>query len=223
MTNRRGWFITLEGGEGSGKSTVAVLLAERLRSAGHTVVLTEEPAGTPLGRYIWQYFKEKGAAASPLAELLLFEAARAEHVATVLRPALEAGQVVVSDRFADSSLAYQGYSVGLGADVVGPLNDAATGGLKPDLTLLLDIEPETGLARAHALEAGGVKDGDSIGARPADFHARVRAAFLDIARAEPERVRVIDASAPIEAVADAAWRDVEDLLEVPLSLDKGDR
>ncbi len=205
-------FITLEGGEGSGKSTVARELAERLRADGRIVTLTEEPTGTPLGSYIWRYFQDPSSPTlSPLAELLLFEAARAQHVEKVIRPALAIGSVVICDRFTDSSIAYQGHGRGLSAELVDRLNTVATGGLRPDLTLLLDIPVETGLDRAKrantSAEAPG-KQEDTIGSEPAEFHLRVHGGFAEIGRKDPERVQVIDAARPLEVVVEDAWRRV---------------
>ena len=205
-------FITLEGGEGSGKSTVARLLAERLRESGRAVTLTEEPAGTALGRHVWGMFQHRDQApVSPLAELLLFEAARAQHVAEVIRPALARGDVVVCDRFSDSSVAYQGYGRELGEDLVDRLNEVATGGLAPDLTLLLDVPLDVGLARAREANDGG-KAADAIGEESLAFHRRVRAGFAAIARREPARVVTIDATRTLDEVADEAWKRVRERL-----------
>ena len=206
----RGLFIVLEGGDGSGKSTQAKRLAEALQSQGFDVVLTQEPAGTRLGKLVKSVFESRHADADapPLAaktELFLFEAARSDHVRTVIRPALDAGRVVVCDRFTDSTLAYQGYGRGLPLDEVRRLNEIATEGLAPDLVLLFDVPPDVGLARA---DSGGEKR-DSIGQESLGFHRRVREGFLEIARAGGERYAVIDAARPIEEAAAAAWAAVE--------------
>jgi dTMP kinase len=211
----RGIFITLEGGEGSGKSTQAQVLAGHLRDNGYIVCLTEEPMGTPLGRAVKELFERQAETGDVLAEgyaeLFLFEAARAQHVRDVIRPALERGEIVVCDRFADSTTAYQGYGRGLNLREVETCNQIATGGLEPDLTMLLDIDPETGLTRAeqasntsHHLR----RERDSIGQESLAFHKLVRDGFLAIAEAHPNRVSVIDASVPQEAVSDAVWRAV---------------
>ena len=207
-SSARGFFLTLEGGEGSGKSTLAAELARRLQETGRRTVLTEEPGGTALGQEFWRYLRNPDSPPlSPLAELFLFEAARAQHVQEVIRPALDEGAVVICDRFADSSVAYQGVGRGLGRDLVEKLNEVATGGLKPDLTLLLDVPPQTGLARARELEhgAGATKTKDAIGAETFAFHARVREGFLEIARDEPTRVSVIDAGRALDEVVAEAW------------------
>ncbi len=201
-------FITLEGGEGSGKSTLAKMLAERLEDGGRSVVLTEEPTGTALGREMWRLFQDPARPPiSALAELMLFEAARAQHVTEVIRPSLERGDIVVCDRFADSSIAYQGYGRELGEELVSRLNVVATGGLRPDLTLLLDVPIEAGLERARdANEAG--KAADAIGEESLAFHKRVREGFLAVARQEPKRVVVIDATRALGEVMDEVWEVV---------------
>jgi len=205
-------FITLEGGDGTGKSTQVAALAARLRAEGHQVRATEEPAGTALGRQIWEAFKEPRASIEPLAELLFFEAARAQHVTEVIGPALESGEIVLCDRFTDSSVAYQGYGRGLDLELVQALNDIATGGLKPDLTLLFDGPAEAGLARADA----GTRDQDRdvIGQERGSFHERVREGYLRLARREPARIFVIDAGLPVEEVTDASWVRIKAALKV---------
>jgi len=210
-----GVFITLEGGEGSGKSTVAAYLAGRLRAEGRDVLLTEEPGGTELGQHFWAYLRDPSRPPlAPLAELFLFEAARTQHVEQVLRPALARGVIVVCDRFSDSSVAYQGHGRELGPDLVEMLNAAATSGLDPHLTLLLDLPVADGLGRARALEGdGAAKAADAIGAETAAFHERVRAGFQEIAGQEPTRVVTIDASAPLAAVKEAAWSEVSRVLQ----------
>jgi dTMP kinase len=210
-----GHFITFEGGEGSGKSTVAALVAERLSDQGLAVLLTREPEGTDLGRHLWAYFRELAAAGRRMtaeAELFLFAADRAEHVRTVIAPALDAGRVVLCDRFADSTTAYQGYGRGLDLATVETVNKAATGDLTPDLTLLLDVPVAEGLRRARALEADAAKLPDAMGAESLAFHERVREGFLAIARANPGRVTVLDAGQPLDSVERGAIEAVERLL-----------
>jgi len=200
-----GLFITLEGGEGSGKSTIARLLADKIRDAGRAVTLTEEPAGTALGKRMWEMFQGRdGTVVSPVAELLLFEAARAQHVAEVIRPALERGEVVVCARFADSSVAYQGFGRELGREVVIQLNEVATHGLAPDLTLLLDVPLEVGLGRAREANESG-KVADAIGEESLAFHKRVRDGFREVARREPGRIVVVDATRALGEVLDEVW------------------
>lgn len=209
-----GAFITLEGGEGSGKSSQAKALADLLRGEGYEVTLTSEPSGTPLGETVMDVFR-RGLEVSPEAELFLFEAARAQNVRDVVRPALERGEVVVCDRFVDSTTAYQGNGRGLNLEQVRALNHLATGGLLPQLTILLDVPPETGLARQR-LPAGGQaasEEADSIGGESLTFHNRVREGFLEMARSEPERFVIVDASLSADKVTELAWGHVRQLLD----------
>ena len=212
---RRGTFITFEGGEGSGKSTVAERAAARLQEQGHDVLLTREPEGTELGRHMWGFFRDlaaKGETMTAEAELFLFAAARAEHVRTVVAPALESGRLVLCDRFADSTTAYQGYGRGIDLPTVEAANLAASSGLSPDLTLIFDVPVAEGLRRARAREADEAKRADSIGSESQAFHDRVREGFLEIARAHPERVTVVDASCSLDGVEAAAAAAIEGLL-----------
>ena len=202
-----GRFIVLEGGEGAGKSSVLQTLAARLASGTREVTVTREPGGTPLGERVRALLLEGRAAPDPLAELLLFEAARAQLVAAVIKPALERGDVILCDRFAASSVAYQAYGRGLDADMVARANAIATGGLAPDLTLLLDVPVEAGLARRGG--AGGMNRFDRAGLA---FHERVRAGFLAMAAADPQHWRVIDAAQPLEAVSAEAWAALQAIL-----------
>jgi dTMP kinase len=210
---RRALFITLEGGEGSGKSTQAKLLAQHLRDTGHEAILTQEPAGTPVGVLLKGVLERQasggGPPITPQAELFLFAAARADHVRTVITPALESGLIVVCDRFADSTVAYQGYGRGLPLREIAILNRIATQGLTPDLTLLLDVPPDAGIDRANATHDAGDKSRDALGEETLDFHRRVRKGFLAIAQAEPERVVAIDALQPQDIVTEAVWAAVE--------------
>lgn len=202
-------LVTLEGGEGSGKSVQAHRLAERLAARGVPALAAREPGGTPVGEGVRAIVLHPPADApiDPLAELLLFEAARAQLVAAVIRPALERHAVVVCDRFADSSLAYQGYGRGLDLSLIERLNGVATGGLRPDLTLLLDAPVEVGLARRRSDGALNSLDGQDLA-----FHERVRQGYLALARTEPGRWRVIDAARPIDEVAEAVWSAVREWL-----------
>ena len=195
-----GRFIVLEGGEGAGKSSVQQALGERLHAAGFDVLLTREPGGTGLGERIRELVLAQRSVDDPLAELLLFEAARAHLVSGVIRPALDAGRTVICDRFAASSVAYQGFGRGLGREVVERANAMATGGLAPDLALLLDLPVEAGLARR-----AGVGGANHFDAEDMAFHERVRAGFLKLAGEAPGRWRVIDASRPLADVIEAAY------------------
>jgi len=205
----RAAFVTLEGGEGSGKTTLAAAIAESLRDQRHTVCITREPGGTALGRLIQSILegREQSSSLSAMAELLLFEADRVQHVSEVIRPALAAGHVVVCDRFTDSSLAYQGYGRRLDLGLIRRLNDEATGGLTPDLTLLLDIPPRVGLSRE-----GDQKD--VTGRESLEFHERVRAGFLEVARAELERFAVIDGTLTTEELTERAIAATQERLSL---------
>ncbi len=199
-----GLFVTLEGGEGSGKSTQVARLTARLQSAGWQPLVTREPGGTPLAEGIRALLMDPAHQPSAMTEALLMQAARAQLVETVLRPALAAGRVVICDRYADSSLAYQGAGRGLDSAVIALLNRASTGGLVPDLTLLFDLPAETGLARRE--QAPGSTN--RIDREPREFHARVQTRFRELAMAEPERWVVLDAASPIEALAERVWSEV---------------
>lgn len=204
-----GLLITLEGGEGCGKSTQASDLAERLRSQGHRVTLTREPGGTPLGERLRQVLLDpqgRSPSLDPLAEYLLFAAARAEVTAEVIKPALERSDIVVCDRYGDSSLAYQGYGRGVNLDHIRAVNEAATAGLRPDLTVLLDLPPEVGLAR----QRGGASD--RFQREQLDFHRRLREGYLALAREEPDRWLVLDGTLPASEITERILRRARELL-----------
>jgi len=207
-----GRFITLEGGEGAGKTTHARRLAQVLRARGCEVVVTREPGGTPGGEEIRRLLVDGAADRwDPLTEALLHFAARREHVCRCIRPALARGAWVVCDRFADSTMAYQGYGHGLGQAPIEALAALTLGGLRPDLTLVLDLPVAEGLARA-----GGRGGAEARYERmAAAFHERLRTGFLDIARAEPDRCVVIDARPDPDRVAAAILAAVEQRLGVP--------
>lgn len=200
-------FITFEGGEGSGKSVQAKELYRRLSQLVIPVVLTHEPGGTLFGKKLGRWLKwAQGTDISPLTELLLFNASRAQLVAEVIQPSLKSGKVVISDRYADSTTAYQGYGRRLDLDTVKAANSAATQGLKPDLTILLDIPAEEGLDRKKA------KSRDRFEREVLAFHQRVREGYLKMAAAEPERWLVVDASQSREKIAQIIWQRVSQLL-----------
>lgn len=199
--HRKGLFVTFEGLDGSGKTTQAALLAQRLRAHGWDVAETAEPGGTRLGAALRTLLLEAGGApVSPTAEMLLFFAARAQNADEIIVPALQAGKVVVCDRFTDSSLAYQGAGRELGESVVLELDRIACRGLLPDLTILLDIEPEEGLRRVRGGPVPDRMHGESAG-----FLRRVREAYLRLAEREPRRFRVIAAAGAIPEVAARVW------------------
>lgn len=201
--SERGVFITFEGGEGAGKSTQIRRLAAALEALGRTVVVTREPGGTPLAEAIRALILGPGASGDALTQALLFAAARREHIRVLIEPALAAGAIVFCDRFADSTRAYQGGR--LPATALDATISLATGDLAPDLTLLLDLPPEEGLARARG--RGG--DADTFERADLAFHADVRARFLALAKAEPDRIVVIDAGADVADVAEAIRRVVD--------------
>jgi len=202
----RGRFITFEGPEGSGKSTQLRLLGERLRKAGLEVLETQEPGGTPIGIQIRHVLLDpKNRELCPTTELLLMFASRAQNVDQLILPALSTGRIVLSDRFTDSTLVYQGVGRGLGADVVYELDRIACRGLVPDLTLVFDIDAETGLARARSRNARTEDSETRIEELDVGFHRRVRDAYRQLAADEPKRIRLIDGSQTREAVAEQVW------------------
>ena len=201
-----GIFITLEGVEGSGKTTHCRRLGQWLGARGLEVVLTSEPDGTPLGSAIRRLFEQDGMPPTPLTQTFLFMAARQQHVAQVIRPALARGAVVVSDRYADATLAYQGFGGGIELETIRDLNALATGGVMPDLTILLDLDPAEGIRRISDRPLDAFEKMDM------GFHRRVREGYLEIARAEKNRVVVLSAAQPKDALHAAVVRAVEGLL-----------
>ena len=210
----RGKFITLEGPEGSGKSTQCRTLVDRLETQGINVVLTREPGGTPTGEIIREILQhnKSGEPITPSTEVLLFEASRAQLVQTVIVPALEKGDWVICDRFADSTSAYQGFGRGFSLDEIFVLNDFAIKGAVPDLTLFFDVEVEEGFRRlSERLLEFDFKE-DRIESEARSFHEKVRKGYIELLKKFPERIKRIDAAAEKEAVAKAVWHQVEQLL-----------
>ena len=211
----RGLFLTLEGPDGAGKTTQGTRLVEYLRRAGLSVVSTREPGGTAIGERIRQLLlDETYREMAPVTEMLLFAASRAQFVREVVEPALAKGVTVLSERYVDASLAYQGYGRGIDVALVRQVNEVATGGLLPDLTLLLDIDPAVGLERART--AGGKEGvagrGDRLEQETLAFYERVRAGFLQLARESPQRIVVIDAQGDVERVHRRVIEAVQGLL-----------
>jgi dTMP kinase len=205
----RGRFISLEGGEGVGKSTQAKRLAEALRGQGREVVLTREPGGSPGAEAIRQLLLQgEEDRWTPEAEALLFAAARADHVAKLIKPALAEGKWVLCDRFLDSSLAYQGGAGGVGMEAVRTLHDIGSGGFLPDRTLLLELPQLAGSERASQRDGGAA---DRIGARSGEYHSEVATSFRTIAILEPERFRIVDASGSLEEVTERLLGALGDL------------
>ena len=204
-------FVTFEGGEGSGKSSALALLDKRLREEGYQTVLTREPGGTPISEAIRNVILDKSnVAMDSRTEALLYAASRRQHLVEKVWPALKEGKIVLCDRYLDSSLAYQGGARGLGIDAVLNVNAFATEGTFPDLTLLFDIEPEQGLAR---IAANASREVNRLDLEKIDFHRGVRATFHQIAARYPERFVIIDASKPLDAVVNEAYRAIKERLK----------
>ncbi len=202
-----GLFITFEGGEGCGKSVQSKELYRRLSQLAIPALLTQEPGGTALGKKLGRWLKwADDMDISPLTELLLFNASRAQLVSEVIQPSLQSGKTVICDRYADSTTAYQGYGRGLDLEIVKAINNAATQGLEPDLTVLLDVPVEEGLARKRA------KRRDRFEQEDIAFHQRVREGYLKLAAKDPQRWLIIDATLPLAQVTEIIWEKVKRLL-----------
>jgi dTMP kinase len=209
----RGLFITLEGVEGSGKTTHAGLLGETLRKEGRRAQVTHEPGATRAGEAIRKIFLDPEVSLQVSSELLLVLADRAQHVHEKLKPAVDSGEIVISDRYSDSTVAYQGYGRGFDLVLLGRLNQLATGGLVPDLTLVLDCGVETGIARTRERVKGKAHRFDRFESEQMEFHRRVRNGFLQIAEAEPTRVKIVNSEQPLEIVAAEIVGAVHQLIE----------
>lgn len=204
-----GIFLTFEGLDGSGKTTQLPLLADALAARGFDVLTTREPGGTLLGKRIRELILEIEDAPAPLAELLLFAADRAQHLETLIKPALAAGKFVISDRYADATAAYQGAGRGFPSEIIRRTIELATGGFKPDLTLFFDLPTEKALARANSRAT----ESNRLDKETIDFFDRVRRAYLDIASEEPERFRIVEANGSIEEIHQNALQIVTQFLE----------
>nr|WP_239543583.1 dTMP kinase [Glutamicibacter nicotianae] len=205
-------FIVFEGGDGAGKSTQVALAKQWLESRGAKVTTTREPGGTQISEELRSLVLDHGHGdIDARTEALIYSAARAAHVQQVISPALEAGTHIICDRFVDSSLAYQGMGRALGFDAVASINDFATGGLKPDATIILDISAEQGRARRIAA-SGGVEQSDRLESEPDDFHERIRNAFLGLAARDPRRYLVLDATASVEQLHQSVVQHLAGLL-----------
>ncbi|CAN5618311.1 dTMP kinase [soil metagenome] len=191
-----GTFLTLEGPEGAGKTTQVKLLSTKLDAIGIPHLITRDPGGTPLGKQIRRVLLTPGNPVAPMAELLLYSADRAQHVDELIIPALKAGKLVICDRYTDSTVAYQGYGRNLDLKLISQLNQMSTQGLRPELTILFDLESEKGLGRLHP---GGH---DRMEREAIEFHHRVRKGYLELSKQEPERWQIIDASKALSAVQD---------------------
>ena len=207
----KGEFITFEGIDGSGKSTQLRMLAEVLAERGLDVITTREPGGTTLGQHLREAFLETEETVAPMAELLAFAADRAQHVEFLIRPAIAAGKIVISDRYADATFAYQGAGREFPAEKVNQVIDLATGGLKPDLTLFFDIPVETAISRMSDRDETQAKK-NRMDEETTEFYWRAREAYLGIAKREPERFRIVDASGSIAEIHEAVVDVVDELL-----------
>jgi dTMP kinase len=214
----KGLFITFEGIEGSGKSTQIVLLANYLREQNRPVTLTREPGGTAIGDQVRKILLDPANhQLVPRAELLLYGAARAQHLEELILPELTAGRTVLCDRFSDATLAYQGFGRRLDQDIIGALDRIVTGGLRPDATILLDIDAATGLSRARGRNrTRGLESEARFENEELAFHERVRQGYRTIAEGEPDRFRVIQAAATPDVIQSAIRRIVDDLLRHPV-------
>jgi dTMP kinase len=214
MNNGQGLFISFEGSDGSGKSTQMKLLAERLRREGHTVLENVEPGGTPIGQQIRKILLDRANDdMAPMTELLLMFASRAQAVEQWIRPSLRRGEIVLSDRFTDSSLAYQGEARGLGFDVVRALHELALGSILPDLTVCIEIDLDTSLARAYGRnrDAGPATE-TRLDEQSMAFHRHVREGYRKIASEEPHRFKIVDGWEAPDVVAERVWQLVQPLI-----------
>jgi dTMP kinase len=208
-----GLFVSFEGGEACGKSTQVARLVRKLESQGHQVVATREPGSTRTGEAIRNLLlhSEQGTKLTPAAELLLFGASRAQLVDEIIRPALQAGKIVVADRFADSTTVYQGVARGLGLKFIRELEEFVCGDLRPALTFLLDLDLETVHSR-RLRRVRPVNSPDRMEELPPEFHQKVRAGYLQLAREFPKRIKIIDAAAPVDQVETSIWKEINAIL-----------
>ncbi|MCX6339296.1 MAG: dTMP kinase [Candidatus Aureabacteria bacterium] len=213
----RGKFITIEGPEGCGKTTQSNILVQHIKEQGYEVILTREPGGTRIGEVIRALVLDaKYEEMVPLTELLLMAASRSQHVLEKIRPGLKEGKMVICSRFSDATIAYQGCGRGFDIDLLKRINRIATGGLAPDLTLVIDIDVTTGLRRAFGVEKAEARsgEGDRLESEDIGFHERVRQGYLDLAHKEPERVKVIGGSGTIDEVSAAIRKAVDAVVRI---------
>ncbi|MCX6004399.1 MAG: dTMP kinase [Chloroflexi bacterium] len=207
MSSKSGLFITFEGGEGCGKSTQAKILYQKIQQIEIPCVLTQEPGGTPLGNEVRNLLKTKRPVnITPKTELLLFAACRVQIVTEVIQPSLDTGKTVICDRFSDSTIVYQGFGRGLDLKLIEKINDIATQGLKPDLTILLDLRPQISLQRKSN------RMNDRFDTEDISFHQKVREGYLELARKEPIRWLIVDGKQPVDTISQIIWQKANELL-----------
>lgn len=209
MKNKKSVFITIEGCEGCGKTTQSKLLKKYLESKGLQVVLTREPGGSGVAEQIRNILLNPKNSIFPLCELMLYEASRTQHLQEVIKPNLEKGYVVICDRFTDSTLAYQGYARGIDKDTIIKLNNIATEGIKPDLTIYLDINPAFGIKKATTINKGNLTGGDRIERESIYFHNKVREGFCDLAKKYPKRIKKIKTSKVIKKTQEQINKEID--------------
>ena len=198
MKRKKSFFITIEGGEGCGKTTQSKLLKKYLEDKGFKVVLTREPGGSIVAEQIRNILLNPSFKVNPLSELMLYEASRAQHLEEIIKPNLKKGFIVICDRFIDSTLAYQGYGRGLDKNIIKKLNDIASCGITPDITFYLDVDPKEGIKRAKSVNKGKLTGGDRIEKESIKFHNKVRKGFLDLAKKYSKRIKKIETKNGIE-------------------------
>ncbi|MDR3113861.1 MAG: dTMP kinase [Endomicrobium sp.] len=215
MKKRKSLFITVEGGEGSGKTTHSNLLKDYFIKTGRDVLLTREPGGTVLAEIIRKILLNPKSKLVPLSELFLYEAARSQHIKEIIEPALKSGKIVICDRFTDATVAYQGYARGLDVNLINKLNDAAALGIKPALTFYLDIDPKLGLKKAKSLDKESYgKSGDRIERESKVFHQKVRKGYLAQAKKYPDRIKIIKTDKDVNKT----WELIEKELKEKIKL-----
>ncbi len=213
MKNKKSFFITVEGCEGSGKTTQSQLLKKYLQSKGFDVVLTREPGGSIVAEQVRNILLNPDFKVAPFCELMLYEASRAQHLSEIIKPNLEKGVTVICDRFVDSTLAYQGYARGIDIKVITKLNDIASCGIKPDLTIYLDIPAGEGIKKAKSVDKGGLTGGDRIERENIKFHNKVRKGFLQLAKLYPERIKKIKTDKVIEKTQKKINKIIDDFFK----------
>lgn len=213
MKKQKSFFITIEGGEGCGKTTQSKLLKKYLEDKGFKVILTREPGGSIVAEQVRNILLNPSFKVVPLCELMLYEASRAQHLEEIIKPNLKKGYVVICDRFTDSTLAYQGYARNLDKNIIKKLNDIASCRIKPDITFYLDVKPEDGIKRAKSVDKGKLTGGDRIEKESIKFHNKVRKGFFDLARKYPARIKKIETKNGIEETQKSINKEIEKFIK----------